>query len=738
MKLNKFLIDNISLGEREYSPYIGIRNIKTHYNNNKNDVMFTFYSELYEDEEKVWNLCYNETLNIFTTFYSWVPSFSENIDTLFFSFNRDTSKKLALLGKSNYSNPKNEGVLVENPVLETFIDNDRTTKIKGTELYYKGIYPNNKITYIKIGDNKYYVNPERNIFDRTDYNITFTNVDSVKNQEFNNMILGLALYKNVDDDLYINPISKGSLMPILINPQYLLHFKSPTCIHSIKLSGINISKYDIYNSNNEVIKEDCSLDDTNYINTIVDANTFIALRLVIDNRDFKKIKVNEIQITTSKVNSVQPPEGQVQFNIEKDHWNNYKLFDNIKTYTTEQALEYEGLRFTLFEDVSGLSIKEECLDEAFLHFENQTVVQLYITPYITTNGIKVKQKTQAIGLTLDKIANNQLLTQDDKNKASLTTDFYLHGNSGLIDIKENLYPCYWYNEQHPFEFEFVINENVGMQKIFNNLNIISNKAEPESFHFEIEGDNYEFSQDKRTMYYRQERTKEFYQNLGSDILYDRDYTDVTALKYTQEQYYNKGDDYSVESSGLVQQFKSTIFPLYYKRISQYNDIYDKYQIMNCSGYDFQNLSGSEISWDKNSNQFNIITHIKNSPINLVGRIRGNSFYKEGKWNIQIPSIVFNQKNEEPWSIPPIVINDQCTSTIPEDVTEEYISFDKIPNIVYNTTDKDNIYKYIDVGDWSVRKEARIRDKWIKIRIRYSGKNLAIIHSIVTLYNISIG
>jgi len=42
------------------------------------------------------------------------------------------------------------------------------------------------------------------------------------------------------------------------------------------------------------------------------------------------------------------------------------------------------------------------------------------------------------------------------------------------------------------------------------LIIISNKAEPESFHFEIEGDNYEFSSDKRTMYFRQEATKELY------------------------------------------------------------------------------------------------------------------------------------------------------------------------------------------------------------------------------------
>ena len=45
-------------------------------------------------------------------------------------------------------------------------------------------------------------------------------------------------------------------------------------------------------------------------------------------------------------------------------------------------------------------------------------------------------------------------------------------------------------------------------------------------------------------------------------------------------------------------------------------------------------------------------------------------------------------------------------------------------------------KYIDVSDWTARKETKIRDKWIKVRVRYSGKNLAIIHSLTTLYNIS--
>jgi hypothetical protein len=78
-----------------------------------------------------------------------------------------------------------------------------------------------------------------------------------------------------------------------------------------------------------------------------------------------------------------------------------------------------------------------------------------------------------------------------------------------------------------------------------------------------------------------------------------------------------------------------------------------------------------------------------------------------------------------------------SSNIPNDLTTNDVSSDKIPNIYIDPEQSNlNLNKYIDTRDWTYRKEARIRDKWMKVRVRYSGKNLAIIHSIVTLYNIS--
>jgi hypothetical protein len=70
---------------------------------------------------------------------------------------------------------------------------------------------------------------------------------------------------------------------------------------------------------------------------------------------------------------------------------------------------------------------------------------------------------------------------------------YKHGFSGNSDEKGEIYPTKWYDEQHPFEFEFVVVPDPGVQKIYNNFDIISNNVEPNSFIYEIVGDSYDWS-----------------------------------------------------------------------------------------------------------------------------------------------------------------------------------------------------------------------------------------------------
>ena len=89
LTVQKFLNDNINLKESDKIPTVGIKNVKTHYNSFKGDIMFTFYNG-----KKKWNLCYNERLEKFITFYSWTPIYSENINNIFFSFDLITNNKI--------------------------------------------------------------------------------------------------------------------------------------------------------------------------------------------------------------------------------------------------------------------------------------------------------------------------------------------------------------------------------------------------------------------------------------------------------------------------------------------------------------------------------------------------------------------------------------------------------------------------------------------------------------------
>lgn len=45
MLVQRFLNDNINLTDYDQSEIVAYKNVKTHYNNYKGDVMFTFYNK---------------------------------------------------------------------------------------------------------------------------------------------------------------------------------------------------------------------------------------------------------------------------------------------------------------------------------------------------------------------------------------------------------------------------------------------------------------------------------------------------------------------------------------------------------------------------------------------------------------------------------------------------------------------------------------------------------------------
>ena len=125
MKIQQYLNDHIQLSEDDKYPTISLLNVKSHYNNHKGDVIFTFYN--YKKDEE-WSICYNERLSLWTTKYSWTPLYSENINNIFYSLDKKRAEILAIIfdnkrGKRGVTTTENEWDLSGDFTTEIILDN---------------------------------------------------------------------------------------------------------------------------------------------------------------------------------------------------------------------------------------------------------------------------------------------------------------------------------------------------------------------------------------------------------------------------------------------------------------------------------------------------------------------------------------------------------------------------------------------------------------------------------------
>lgn len=667
-RIQEFLNQNISLTERELEPIVGIRNVKVHYNKFKQDVMFTFYDNLYGFEEKVWNVCFNEALQKWITFYSWVPSYSENIYNQYFSFDRNTSKWIAKLGISKANNDFSDGVVLS----KNIISNNSTsgTKIGDLDLANRTLPVGDGITIIKS------------------YELVHDNFGNWKNFE----IKGNSLYLKTDainlcSEFFVrgNKTSNNTYTDQLedltfevYSPSQYTH-KEGTTIYTI------ISTGNTYDSS----KGQCELLSNNYLrvgNYVIWKNNCVLnnkYSIVKDDRGRRKNL--STHPNDKRINASQPV-----------------ILLNIKCNI---SVQYNGV-------VSSLA-------EAY-------------TTGITNSTIVDAGYYQSVVAVVPKY-----------NLQFLTTDFWKHGQAGIIDIADKIYPTYWYGKQHPFEFEFVVADNPQLHKIFDDLEIISNKAAPESFHYEIVGECYEFSKDKKNMYIRQEATKELYQYNGFDVLYDSDYVNL-------ESKHRELLDKNGNRVGNLYD-KSTLFPLYYSRRDSINEIEDFYHMKDdIPTKNFSALSGGEIVRYENLDEYRIWNHALAVNLQDNGRMRGNMHYKEDKWNVQINPLNIVQKNEPDWSSKEVdlfIRSNLSSSKVPIELGQSPIPNEVLEKegIRYDPNDKnkndipeESMDRAIVTWKWneSQMSEVKLKDKFIKIRIRYSGEDLAIISAIKTLYSIS--
>ena len=361
------------------------------------------------------------------------------------------------------------------------------------------------------------------------------------------------------------------------------------------------------------------------------------------------------------------------------------------------------------------------------------VIYLNIKAVITYN---VKDENSVSSIT-ETIRQTVALTSE-WNMQFLATAFWRHGQAGIFDNSENIKPTQWYGKQHPFEFEFVVADKPEIHKIFDNMYIVSNKAKPESFHYEIIGESYDFAKDKYNMYFRQEAIKSIWNYNGVNIKYDENYINMTPKQ-------------NIKSADLLH--------TYYDRQQPINQIYDYYvSKINTWGYDYSHISGAEIVKYKNRDEYRIQVHTK--AVDLAdqkdttedafggrGLIASNMRYLEDKWYVQINPLEIQYCNEyyinndntlgnSTWIkspsgkiVPPLSI---FNSPIPTKIIQQN-SFDLPTTGIYTATQNPNYY--LDNKQW-IRKQATIRDKFMKVKIRYKGDELAIINFINTLYEIS--
>lgn len=614
-KVQKFLNENITLSEKELTPVIGVRNVKTHYNAFKHDVMFTYYDNTYGFEEKVWNLCWNELQQAFVTFYSWIPSYSTNIDNIYFTYDRNSSKWIAKLSQSTYNNENVSGVCMESPLIED-------------DSFQEELHLANRLL------------PEGEI--NRDYYLAFELIRD-----------NFGFWKYFD-------------------------------IVQTKVGD-------------NVIKSELKIKTDKY-NDLLEHWLLIAGQV-------KDSIIPCVQLNIRCNLSVVEP------NSDPNGWSQYQV---------SNAGYYESQVFLTLKDI----------------YENTSRVR-------NENGRWVSKTLNTVDVRINNKNQNVITVQ----LPTFETKFWKHGFAGLIDAQDKIRPCFWYGKQHPFEFEYVVgNDNAGYKQ-FDNLQISSNNVAPESIHYTIIGDSYDFASQKPAMYFRQEATKALYQYNGSDLLYDHTVFDsitgylpqmITSSDYIER---DRNGNPLRGNAAVSTSYKDTLFPIIYMRQDTFNEVEDFYKrvIASLPYSDYPNITGGEILWDQTLDQFSICNHVKCRDIKEVGRSRGNIQYVNDKWNIQIsPLIVLNRNNtwlkkNNTW-LPKLVL-----ANVPKEVydyTQGQLTDNDFPpeisNIGYDTT-------LLDGTPWdsiaNKRTEVKLLDKVLKTRIRYKGDKLVIVLATATSFNI---
>ena len=285
------------------------------------------------------------------------------------------------------------------------------------------------------------------------------------------------------------------------------------------------------------------------------------------------------------------------------------------------------------------------------------------------------------------IADYNSLAPDQQTEYEdlLRNGFYVHGRAGIFDEIDyfdeartnEILPTVWYDKQEPFEFEFVVNEPAGLHKIFNNLVIISNNVQPSEIEYEIVGDVYNFN--KAGIFWKQNNSQlNSSESATGGAEWSNTYNKPTELLPKE------GTPFISESPYKDMNPNPTNGSVRYNWLGKTNPIQTS-----------ENFKNTTVEWDPILNQYLLKIKQPCYDIKNYGRMRGNITYKEDAWYLTIDPIYFKKADA---------------------YNAEY-------GVTGNTViDNERL-------DW---KSTRIRDKWCRIRIKYSGKDLVLVSAIKTM------
>ena len=749
-KVQEFLNNNITLGERDLTPIIGVRNVKTVYNAYKQDVMFTFYDCLEGFEDKAWNLCYNLTLKKFITFYSWVPAFMANIDNIPFSFDRDIVKGLGKLGVSKIGNDFSDGIVLSNNIIPNslsvyqigklglsnrilpFTNNTDKDKISYKIKYevVRDNYGNHNIfTTKEIGDDTYLV-----------FNVKSGQIDTF-NDKNDDGTINTSVFGGER-----NKIKTGSGQTIQIFGTPKANRYSPIDIHS-----------ELYYRN--IAGHACSdwYEQSNMPEYQTNPGKVWKHRDIL-NQDENQYKQAMQELFNESIENNYP--------IFKDRSGRKIMLPEEDRINDGQVVRYINIRATIL-------VK--------FNYDNTSLLEVYKTTF----GDNSKEDSE--GYINCGYYESTVAVTTEWNMQFLTSDFWKHGQASLINpnLADDIKPTVWYGKQHPFEFEVCVVNEPSVHKIFQNLEIISNKAQPESFHFEIIGEAYDFAKDKAAMYFRQEARKALFQYNGVDISYNKDFLKIQPRQSSRSaelvySYYERQDKLQEIKDSYIGSAKNSKS---YEKLDtfKYSDAYNSWVGLT-PNKDYRHLSGAEIVYYKNRNEYRIWQHQPAINIDDLSQdtatsvIRGNCQYLEDRWRVSINPLLICYKNEynrkvsgslcqpanSTWKeaagskntkLPPITIrNTSLPSIIKQKGAIDFPNTENmegVDNALYGLYNLENglpidntnwlndlsVYK-TDFGEAQNRRETDIRDKFVKVRIRYSGEDLAVIDFLNTIYTVS--